>query len=130
MKLIHWPTFLRDTGEGGTVVYAAVKSDDEGFQIMPPGVLQEVDPEAGKEEDAHGPIWPLDREWFPGRGPSVLLAALVKFGEHKASWWDKKKDRMWVCDKDELTADGKRLLEELEAIYGEVTLTFRQWERE
>ena len=124
MKLIHWPTFLRDRNDGRTKVVAVAKAAQDGaFIILSPGNLQEIDPEAGKETDAKGPIWPLEREWYPTEEKlSIPLVLSLVIGIHKASWWDTKKDRVWTCSKDDLTTSGKQLINTLEAIYGDITL--------
>ena len=137
--VINWPTHLENTGEGGMFVYAIVPYI-EAFQkccgvscgLIKSECLMDPDPNAGDIDPVtQKQFWPLEDKIFPRINDnddsprdiekyiSCDLLAAICLGSCGGSFWDKEKEKYWTCTTDDLTAEGKRLVDMLKSMYGD-----------
>lgn len=125
-----------DSGEGGLAYYAAFNTVSDritidsasaavlnGIMNVPPLVGYPYDhPAANEDEEIAFLIHENHQTQL--RHNLGHIEGLVYLGSHGGSWGDKSTGTYFVPDKDDLTEDGRGLVESLELLYGEDAMFF------
>lgn len=121
---INWPVHLKNTGEGGMFVLAAVL--DQGYR--PPDYTRDsfVNCCGPGFSFAHSEslvgIRPKPPRSFlienATENVTPLLLACVTLGTSGGSWYDTENEKLWNCVFTDLSAEGRDLVNSLSKLYG------------
>jgi hypothetical protein len=138
---VHWPTHLTSRGDGGMFVRLVVENED--FMVCCGGdnyifqdecfvgsdILSTVSTDAFDDalEAEHQYIFPRNHGEDALASLSTPYICCMTIASTGASYYDKDKERNWICTFDDLTANGQDLYRRIEALYPDGTITLQTW---